>query len=63
MCDECDRKWIATRHKILMRDSDNFRCCCHAELHAWNGAEMWTFELIEERQAGPPAPQPTKRPA
>ncbi len=46
-CKKCGRVWYLTKHSLIQRDPDSVECRCGETLHSWNGAVMYTAELIK----------------
>jgi len=55
-CPKCGAKYELREHKIITRDKDSIECFkCDTTLRKWNGAVMYTIELIEDdKNKNPP---------
>jgi hypothetical protein len=51
----CGLLWKLTKQKTSfgIRDADSLRCACGAELKRWNGAHLWTAELLPYEESRP----------
>lgn len=50
-CSGCGSEYELTKYKIIIRDRDTIDCkVCGTELKRWNGAEMWTSELVTKKE-------------
>ena len=49
---ECGLAWRLTKQKTSfgIRDDDTFNCDCGRELIRWNGAHIWTGEVLPEQK-------------
>ncbi len=47
-CEKCGSLYSITKIKLIMRDIDQIDCdVCGAELLKWNGAVMYTAQLVK----------------
>jgi hypothetical protein len=50
---ECGLKWKLTKQKTSfgIRDDDSLHCTCGRELIRWNGAHIWTGEVVSASES------------